>query len=304
GSLLLCDFISFHIPRYVDNFMDVLISHTPFKVVKRINAAKQFLTYSTDLGVDKMTKVIEVGGRKITFGAQPVGVNIKHIKKILKKESIQGLIEKRKSLIQDKKIILSVERLDYVKGPLEKIKAFGEFLEEYPEYQEKIELINICTPPSPGMTIYEEIRKEIEQAVGEVNGRYANLQWTPIHYFFRSVPFEEVIAYYALSDIAWITPLRDGLNLVAKEYVGVQGILKKDGVLIISEFAGASVELSYALLTNPYDSKSLKETLLQALVMDPEEKSLHMQRLFETVKYYDIGYWGKDFMKEFNKAAN
>lgn len=304
GSLLLCDFISFHIPRYVENFMDVLRSHTPFKVVKRINAAKQFLTYSTALGVDKMTKVIEVGGRKITLGAQPVGVNIKHIKKILKKESIQGLIEKRKSLIQDKKIILSVERLDYVKGPLEKIKAFGEFLEEYPEYQGKIELINICTPPSPGMTIYEETQKEIEQAVGEVNGRYANLQWTPIHYFFRSVPFEEVIAYYALSDIAWITPLRDGLNLVAKEYVGVQGILKKDGVLIISEFAGASVELSYALLTNPYDSKSLKETLLQALVMDPEEKSLHMQRLFETVKYYDIGYWGKDFMKEFNKAAN
>src|SRR5699024_4111443 len=198
GSLLLCDFISFHIPRYVENFMDVLRSHTPFKVVKRINAAKQFLTYSTALGVDKMTKVIEVGGRKITLGAQPVGVNIKHIKKILKKESIQGLIEKRKSLIQDKKIILSVERLDYVKGPLEKIKAFGEFLEEYPEYQGKIELINICTPPSPGMTIYEEIQKEIEQAVGEVNGRYANLQWTPIHYFFRSVPFEEVIAYYAL----------------------------------------------------------------------------------------------------------
>ena len=123
-----------------------------------------------------------------------------------------------------KRIVLSVERLDYVKGPLEKIEAFGQFLDEHPEYHGKLELINICTPPSKGMKIYDRIQKELEQAIGEINGRYSSLEWTPIRYFFRSVPFEEVVSYYALSDVAWITPLRDGLNLVAKEYVAVQGL--------------------------------------------------------------------------------
>lgn len=305
GSLLLCDFISFHIPRYVENFVDVLRSHTPFKVVRRINAAKQFLTYSMALGVDKMTKVIEVGGRKIHLGAQPVGVNVKKIKSILQSEDTRKVISSLKESTKGKTIVLSVERLDYVKGPLEKIRAFGEFLDEYPEFKGKVELINICTPPSRGMTIYDDIQKEIEQAVGEINGRYSNLDWTPIQYFFRSVPFEEVIAYYAMADIAWITPLRDGLNLVAKEYVAVQGMIENTtGALIISEFAGASIELPYAIFTNPYDIKSLKESLLQALILDPADKNIRMQRLYESVRYYDIEYWGKDFMKEFEKSGN
>jgi glucosylglycerol-phosphate synthase len=303
GSLLLCDFISFHIPRYVENFVDVLRSHTPFKVVRRINAAKQFLTYSMALGVDKMTKVIEVSGRKIRLGAQPVGVNVKNIQNILQTSETNQLIGKLKQQVGDKKIILSVERLDYVKGPLEKIKAYGEFLDEHPEYHGKVELINICTPPSRGMTIYDDVQKEIEQAVGEINGRYSSLEWTPIQFFFRSIPFEEVIAYYAISDVAWITPLRDGLNLVAKEYVAVQGCLENPkGVLVISEFAGASVELPYAIFTNPYDIKSLKDSLLQALSMDPEDSAMRIQRLYEAVRYYDIEYWGKDFIREFERS--
>lgn len=304
GSLLLCDFISFHIPRYVENFVDVVRSHTPFNVVRRINAAKQFLTYSMALGVDKMTKVIEVSGRKIRLGAQPVGVNVTNIQNILDSDKTKERINELKRQIGDKKIVLSVERLDYVKGPLEKIKAYGEFLDEHPEFHGKIELINICTPPSRGMTIYDDVQKEIEQAVGEINGRYSSLEWTPIQFFFRSVPFEDVLAYYAISDIAWITPLRDGLNLVAKEFVAVQGILENPkGVLVISEFAGASVELPYAIFTNPYDIKSLKDSLLQALSLEAEDKAMRIQRLYEAVRYYDIEYWGKDFMREFERAA-
>lgn len=303
GSLLQCDFISFHIPRYVENFVDVLRSHTPFKVVSKINAAKQFLTYSTALGVDKMTKQIEVSGRRIRLGAQPVGISIKNIKALLDTTEVREKISDLQGGMEGKTTILSLERLDYVKGPLEKIRAYGEFLEENPSFHGKIELINICTPPSKGMNVYDDIQKEIEQAIGEINGKFSDLEWTPIHYFFRAIPFDEVLAYYAVADIAWITPLRDGLNLVAKEYVAVQGMKPSStGSLVVSEFAGAAVELPYAVFTNPYDIKSLKDSLYQALTMEDEEKTLRMKRLFETVSFYDIEYWGRDFMKEFEKS--
>jgi trehalose-6-phosphate synthase len=114
----------------------------------------------------------------------------------------------------------------------------------------------------------------------------------------RSVPFEEVVVYYALADICWITPLRDGLNLVAKEYIAAQGNLdKSNGALILSEFAGAAVELPYAILTNPYDSRSLKESLLQALTLNDTDKQMRMQRLYEQVAHYDIDFWADEFLE-------
>lgn len=306
GSLLLCDFISFHIPRYVENFIDVVRTHTPFKTVKRVGVAKQFLTYSSALGVEQMTKIIEVDGRQIRFGAQPVGVNYDHIERLLKSKEIKARIDEFQQHKAERQIkrIVSIERLDYVKGPLEKIRAFGDFLTMYPEYRGKVELINVCTPPSQGMTIYDQIRDEVNQAVGEINGKYATLDWTPIQYFFQTMPFEDVLVQYAVSDIAWITPLRDGLNLVAKEYVATQGLIAGNGVLILSEFAGASVELPYAVFTNPYDHKSMIESLLQALVMDEEEAAIRISRSQDQVQYYDIHYWGKDFVKELERSVH
>lgn len=116
--------------------------------------------------------------------------------------------------------------------------------------------------------------QELNQAFGEINGKYSTMDWTYIRYFYRALSFEEVVYYYGISDVAWITPLRDGLNLVAKEYVAVQDLSgqQKKGALVISEFAGCSVELQYALLTNPYDEKNMKESLLKALIIDEEEK--------------------------------
>ncbi|MGH2624604.1 MAG: alpha,alpha-trehalose-phosphate synthase (UDP-forming), partial [Sphingobacterium sp.] len=280
--------------------------HTPFKVLKKVNVAKQFLTYSSALGIEQMTKIIEVDGRKIRFGAQPVGVNFNHIKNTLNSEPIKEKIQKYRleKEMRNVKRIVSVERLDYVKGPLEKIKAFGEFLETYPEFLGKIELVNVCTPPSQGMKIYDKIRDQVNQAVGEINGKYATLDWTPIQYFFQSIPFEEVLIQYALSDVAWITPLRDGLNLVAKEYVATQGILNQNGVLVLSEFAGASVELPYSVFTNPYDRKSMIESLLKALIMDEEEAHNRINRSLEQVQHYDIHFWGADFVRELEKSTS
>lgn len=303
GSLLQCNYIGFHIPRFVENFVDVVKSQISIRVTEEVNCTERFLTYSCPLGVEKMTREIIAGGRTIRIGAHPVGVNTENIKKLYQQSVTQDAIQSIRSSIGDKKIILSVERLDYVKGPLEKIIAFQEFLEQYPEYHGKVELINICNPPAKGMKIYEKIQQELEQAIGKINGKYSRFDWTPIHFFFRSFSFEELVAYYSVADIAWITPLRDGLNLVAKEYIATQGLKVEDcGVLLLSEFAGASVELKYALLTNPYDRKSLKEGLLQALTMELAERKMRMKRLFDSVKFFDIKYWGEEFLKEIRPA--
>ncbi len=166
-----------------------------------------------------------------------------------------------------RKLVLSIERLDYTKGILQKLHAFERLLDESPELRGEVTLVLVCVPAAKEMTVYRPLQQQIEQAVGRINGRLSQLDWTPVRFFSRVLPFADVVAHYAAADVMWITPLRDGLNLVAKEYVAAQG-LREDGcgVLLLSEFAGASVELGYAIRTNPYDRRSLKEGLLQALV--------------------------------------
>lgn len=297
GSLLQCDYIGFHIPRYVENFVDVVNSLFPSRIREMANCAPRFLTYSAAIGVDRMTTALECGQRIIRLGANPVGIDVEYIREHLQKPAVTQKIEDMRREMNGKKMILSAERLDYVKGPLEKILAYEAFLETHPEYHGKIELINICTPPAEGMKIYDSMRLELEQAVGRINGRYANLDWTPLRVFFRSVPFDEILVYYAVADIAWITPLRDGLNLVAKEYIAAQGQQEKKGVLILSEFAGAAVEFPYAVLTNPYDMASLQSCLIQALQMNEEERSRRMERLYEEVSHFDIHFWASEFLQ-------
>ncbi len=298
GSLLQCDYIGFHIPRYVENFMDVVKSLFPVEVLEETNSAPRFLTYSTALGVQKMTTSIRVNNRVVKMGANPVGIQVDYIGEVLQ---LHGTLEKIKAMKQQtagKKVVLSVERLDYVKGPLEKVLAFEQFLDDYPEFHGKIELVQICTPPAQGMKIYDKIQHDVEHAVGRINGKYSNMNWIPIRLILRSFPFEEIITYYAVADIAWITPLRDGLNLVAKEYIAVQGQIEGSaGVLILSEFAGAAVELHYAILTNPYDLQSLKDGLLQALTLSDSDKQMRMQRLYEQVTHYNIDFWANDFLR-------
>lgn len=304
GSLLQCDYIGFHIPRYVENFVDVVRSQLPVKVEEEVNCTDRFLTYSCALGVEKMTRVFSAGGRRITVGAHPIGVNVDYIREVVQKEITQQQVRLFRKQSGSKKIILSVERLDYVKGPLEKIRAYQEFLEQNPAFHGQVELINICTPPAKGMKIYEKIQLELEQAIGKINGKFSRMDWVPIRFFFRSFSFEELVVYYNMADIAWITPLRDGLNLVAKEYVAVQGLRDDDaGVLLLSEFAGASVELKYAVLTNPYDRQSLKEGLVQALTMDKSARQLRMKRLFDAVNYYNINFWSEEFMREIEQVS-
>jgi glucosylglycerol-phosphate synthase len=159
-----------------------------------------------------------------------------------------------------------------------------------------VSLVVVCVPAAKEMTVYDDLQVQIEQAVGRVNGQFAEVGWSPIRFFFRALPFEEVVAWYAESSVMWITPLRDGLNLVCKEYVVTQGQICGQGVLVLSEFAGAAAELHGALLTNPHDPADLRERLHQAIAMDVVERDSRLRLLNGIVCHNDIEAWGREFL--------
>ena len=297
GSLLQCNYVGFHIPRYVENFVDAVRSYTPVEVLETVPCAPRFITYGCALGVDSMTTAIEVGGHRVALGAHPVGIDVQLIEQVIIKPAVQKKISRINALLDGVKGIVSIERLDYVKGSLEKLQAFERLLEEHPELLGGVTLLNIITPAAPGMEIYETLRTEVDRIVGRINGRFSTLEWMPVRYFYRSLPFEDVVAHYAACDIAGITPLRDGLNLVAKEFVATKKATGTAGVLILSEFAGAAVELHGALLTNPYDANSMSKVLHQALTMRADEMTYRCQRMAAIVTDNDVANWGSEFMR-------
>lgn len=296
GSLLQCDYIGFHIPRQVENFVDVVRGATPSRVLGRAPCAPRFLTYGCAVGLDRVTTALEVHGRTVRLGAHPVGLDLRRIRRALDAAREARRLDALRDELTGVKMILSVERLDYTKGTLEKLIAFEALLNAYPELLGKVTLITICVPAAAEMTIYRDLQMQIEQAVGRINGRYSTVGWTPVQFFFRSVPFEEVCAYYAMADVMWITPLRDGLNLVAKEYVAVQGLTGGRGVLVLSEFAGAAAELKGAILTNPHDTNDLVSGVYGALNMGRAEAESRQRQLFEVVSTWDIVRWGDEFL--------
>ncbi|MEC5163353.1 MULTISPECIES: glucosylglycerol-phosphate synthase [unclassified Janthinobacterium] len=296
GSLLQCDYIGFHIPRYVENFVDAVRSFAPLEVLASVPCAPRFLTYGCALGVDKMTSAIEAGGRRVALGAHPVGTDVGLIAQQLRTPEVERKIAGIRDYLGGVTGVVSIERLDYVKGSLEKLQAFERLLEQYPEHAGKVTLLNVITPAAPGMEIYQALRVEVDRIVGRINGRFSTLEWVPVRYFYRSLPFEEVLAHYAACDIAWITPLRDGLNLVAKEFVATKQAIGQSGVLILSEFAGAAVELHGALLTNPYDAGAMTAALHQALTMGEDERAYRTARMAAIVAEHDITRWGDDFL--------
>lgn len=297
GSLLQCDYIGFHIPRQAKNFVDVAAGVASLRIVERRACAPRYLTYGCAVGLETMTSRIEVHGRQIGLGAHPVGLDLDRIRRSLQHPKTPGRRAAIRNEFADKRLVLSVERLDYTKGTLEKIRAFGDVLERYPRMRGKVSLVVVCVPAAKEMTVYDELQVQIEQAVGRVNGQYAEVGWSPIRFFFRPLPFEEVVAWYAEADVMWITPLRDGLNLVCKEYVATQGQIDGHGVLVLSEFAGAAAELHGALLTNPHDPADLRERLCQALDMDQEERDSRLRGLNEIVCHNDIVRWGQEFLE-------
>lgn len=193
------------------------------------------------------------------------------------------------------KLIISIDRLDYTKGIANRIRAYGYFLEKYPEYQEKVRLVMLAVPSRTNVPQYQILKKEIDELVGRINGQFATVNWTPIWYFYRSMPFENLIDLYSNSDVALITPVRDGMNLVAKEYVASR--VDQTGVLILSEMAGSAHELNEALIINPNNFEQIVDTIKTALEMPKEEQIRRNKILQRRLQRYTVEKWAKEFMK-------
>ena len=207
-----------------------------------------------------------------------------------------------KAKTHDIQITVGVDRLDYTKGIPERIKAFGNFLRNYPQFHRKVELIQIVVPSREGIPRYDQLKREVERLVTHVNGEFSEPGWVPINYIYRSVPREELVAIYRAADVALITCLKDGMNLVAKEYCAAK--TEVNGVLVLSEFAGAAPELRVgAILVNPNDEVGVAAALKQALEMKPEERRRRMLRLRHQIRQADILTWRDRFFQALEKTG-
>ncbi|HTZ57471.1 MAG TPA: trehalose-6-phosphate synthase [Acidobacteriaceae bacterium] len=207
-----------------------------------------------------------------------------------------------KAKVREIQIAVGVDRLDYTKGIPERIKAYGSFLRTYPQFRGKVVLIQIVVPSREGIPRYDQLKREVERLVTQVNGEFSEPGWVPINFIYRSVPREELVAIYRAADVALITCLKDGMNLVAKEYCAAK--TEANGVLVLSEFAGAAPELRVgAILVNPNDEVGVAATLKQALEMTPEERRRRMLRLRQQIRQADILTWRDRFFDALEKTG-
>lgn len=238
--------------------------------------------------------VVISGRRQTHIRFFPISVDFRHFAAVAASAPVVRRMREINSWLPAMQIALGVDRLDYTKGIPERLKAYRAFLRNYPDYHHRVVLFQIVVPSRESIPRYQELKNEVEQLVAQINGEFGVPGWIPINYIHRSIPREELIAVYRAADLALITPLKDGMNLVAKEYCASR--LDADGVLILSEFAGAASELrSGALLVNPYDERAVSLAIKTALDMDAAERHRRMTRMRAQIRYADIIRWRDRF---------
>lgn len=297
NSLLSCDIVGFHVPRYSENFASVACSLMGATREQAHAAEGPFRPTGVALAEPTVTTALSYKGRTVGIDAWPIGTNPRVIDAHLATTQAAQRMARIESEIGDRRLLMSVGRVDYVKGTKELLEAFGRLLERRPELREKVKLFCVCVAPAEGMSAYRAAQREVERLVGSINGKYGNLSWTPIMLSTRGVPFEELVCYYRAADICLVTPLRDGLNLVAKEFIGAQG--DEPGVLVLSEFAGAAVELPEAVLVNPYSQRNMDANLDRALAMEESERRERLDAMRDRVRRWDVDHWASHVRERF-----
>jgi trehalose 6-phosphate synthase/phosphatase len=275
GGMAGADVIGFHINDYTQYFL---------KSIKRT------LGYKID------QNYISINHRLSKADAFPIGIDYTKFHDACDCPRTNFKKNKIKKYVGDKKLIFSVDRLDYTKGFLFRLKAYERFLEKFPEWHFKVTFNMVVVPSRDNIQEYRVLKKEIEATVGRINGKYSTLNWLPLIYQYKSIPFNEMIAIYNLSDVGFITPLRDGMNLVAKEYVACQ--TEKHGMLVLSEMTGASIELNEAILINPTDIDEAADALNKALIMPGEEKEKRIHKMQNRLSRYNVFTWTTDFFNQ------
>jgi len=253
-------------------------------------------------GRRNIKKIVTKKG-EVHIGTFPISIDFKEFAKSTATEEVTKKVRIIRRNHEDRQLILGVDRLDYTKGIPYRLRAFAEALARYPEMRGKTEFIQLVVPSRENVDSYQELKQEIDALVGEINGRYTEDGWTPVHYMFRSVSRTELLAYYRACEMALIMPLKDGMNLVAKEYCACN--IDKNGVLILSEFAGAAAELQRgALLVNPYDIEGVSRSIHQAFSMGLDEKRERMKKLRRSISRNDIFHWVNSFLGASVKNSN
>ncbi|RPI26809.1 MAG: trehalose-6-phosphate synthase [Acidobacteria bacterium] len=228
--------------------------------------------------------------RSVRVGVFPISIDFNDFARRASDKAVGKQVKAIRQNLPNRKIMLGVDRLDYTKGIPYRLRAFQNALDRYPDLHGAVSLVQVIVPSRENIPKYSELKTEIDQLVGEINGKYTQEGWIPVHYLFRSLSQTELLAYYRASEIALITPLKDGMNLVAKEYCA--STIDENGVLILSEFAGAAGQMQEdALLVNPYDVEGTADAIHDAFVMDLPEKRRRMKNLREGVKGQDIFTW-------------
>ncbi|MBN1795662.1 MAG: bifunctional alpha,alpha-trehalose-phosphate synthase (UDP-forming)/trehalose-phosphatase [Sedimentisphaerales bacterium] len=261
--------------------------------------ARHFLSSICRLkGVEHNLGIINIGKRIIKVDAFPIGIDYDKYAQSGTQDNVKEEIEKIRKTVGDRKIIISIDRLDYTKGIIRRLEAFDLFISQNPEYRNKVTLILVAVPSRSDVKDYQSMRTSLEQLVSRVNGAHAVFGWIPVWYLYRSLPFEQITALYNVADVALVTPMRDGMNLIAKEYVAAKE--NSPGVLILSEMAGAASELGEALIVNPTNKTELVKAVKTALDMPPDEQSAALKPMQNRIKRYNITRWVSDFVNAMN----
>ncbi|MFP4660852.1 MAG: trehalose-6-phosphate synthase [Halanaerobiales bacterium] len=279
-GLLASDFIGFHTPQLLSNFLTCAS-----KLGAEVNRGKATITYN-----NHKTLVSDI----------PLGVDFDELSSYQEKCITEKKCRDIKQHYHAEKLIFGVDRLDYTKGILQRLLAMERLFEKYPEYIGKATLVQRISPSRTRVDEYRKMRDEINKKIAEINGRFQKDEWVPIKYFHGSVPQEELLPYFSTADIALITPLIDGMNLVSKEYISV----KENGILILSEFAGAAVALKDALTVNPYNIEEVADSIHNALEMPDKERDKRYQNMRDKVSRYDINWWRDVFLKSWENIYN
>lgn len=247
-------------------------------------------------GLEDDMHILKYENRLVKVDVFPIGVDYNKYYDAYNNDKVAQLRENLKNQFRGKKIIFSADRLDYTKGVYNRLKAFDRFLTLHPEYHEKVVFVLVIVPSRDTITKYAERKKMIDEYIGDINSRIGSIKWQPVIYQYINLEFENLIALYTGCDVALITPLRDGMNLVAKEFIASRSDRK--GVLILSEMAGAAKELTEALLINPNDEEDVAEKIRLALAMTIEEQARKMRVMQQRLCDYDITAWADDFIHQ------
>lgn len=280
-SLMGCDLVGFHTEDYTDYFLVCL---------------------EKLLGHKHTDGVVQIGNRLCRVKTFPMGIDYN---KFHTAGADVNVISQSKT-VRDQakgKVIISVDRLDYSKGIINRLKGYELFLQNNPTWHKNVTLIMQVVPSREGVDHYWSMKRQIDEAIGQINGSFGGVDWTPIMYQYKGVPMDELIPLYAASDVALITPLRDGMNLVAKEYVATR---QGTGVLILSEMAGAANEMQEAIIVNPNNVGEIAAALLQAVTMPEEDQKFRNTKLQQKLKDGNVVQWATNFLSQFinNNAAN